>query len=273
MNYLQFDFEINGTINSDSLLAILSVNNFEGFEETENALKAFIPEDIFNEDSFIEVMAIFPGAKYNVAVVENINWNAEWEANFQPVIIDDFAGIRAHFHEPLKNVAHELIITPKMSFGTGHHATTHMMVQLMREVDFINRSVFDFGTGTGVLAILATQLGAGKVVAGDNDEWSIENAKENFTQNSTPEIDLIQLDTLPENKTFDIILANINLNIILLNMGGISKSLNSSGTILLSGFLINDIQAIKESLNLNGLMFKNYIENNNWTAITATKKQ
>ena len=121
---------------------------------------------------------------FKETLIPEANWNQVWESNFDPVIVDDFVAIRADFHEPVKGVSLEIIITPKMSFGTGHHATTYMMIEQMRELDFTGKSVFDFGTGTGVLAILAEKLGANKVIAVDNDEWSIENAEENFEKNN-----------------------------------------------------------------------------------------
>ncbi len=121
---------------------------------------------------------------FSKTIIEETNWNQVWESNFDPVIVDDFVAVRAHFHEPIKNVQHEIVITPKMSFGTGHHATTYMMMQQMRELDFAGKNVFDFGTGTGVLAILAEKLGAQKVIAIDNDDWSIENADENVKRNN-----------------------------------------------------------------------------------------
>jgi len=271
MNYIQFDFKIADRINSDSLLAVLANLSFSGFEETDTLLKAFIPEDDFDETMIDELKTFFPGLNYDRTLVKNINWNAAWEANFKPVFIDDFVGIRAHFHQPLKEVTHEIIITPKMSFGTGHHATTHMMVELIKELDLNNKSVIDFGTGTGVLAILAKKANAGVVVAVDYDDWSMENAKENFEQNHTTGIELIKHNTLPENRTFDVILANINLNVILRNMEIFEKATNVSGTLLLSGFLADDLPAIKKSLLLNKLIFEKSTQKSAWIAIKATK--
>ena len=187
--------------------------NYEGFEENANALKAFISKSLFNEEHIKEIAGQFQ-LKYTTAELPDINWNKEWESNFQPVVIENFCAVRADFHAPIKNVQHEIIITPKMSFGTGHHATTYMMIQQMRQINFLNKYVMDFGTGTGVLAILAKKLGAASVVAIGNDEWSIENAKENFTRNNADEIELRLAHHPVANKACDIILANITRNVI-----------------------------------------------------------
>ena len=136
MNYLQFDFETDTPEEADQLIALLSEQGFEGFEETENFLKAFIPEAIFSEEAFELVKDMLPTFRYTRSTVENINWNEKWERDFEPVIVDNWVAIRAHFHQAIFNVRHEIIITPKMSFGTGHHATTYLMVQQMESIDF-----------------------------------------------------------------------------------------------------------------------------------------
>ena len=181
--YIQLEFQNISLEQSDLLIAQLSEIGFNGFEEEENNLKAFVPIYDFVEAAVNEIAASHHLSFYK-STIEETNWNAVWESNFQPVIVDNFVGIRADFHEPIMGVEHEIVITPKMSFGTGHHATTFMMIQQMREIDFTGKSVFDFGTGTGILAILAEKLGADKVFAVDYDEWSIENAKENLEKNN-----------------------------------------------------------------------------------------
>jgi ribosomal protein L11 methyltransferase len=271
MNYLQFDFEIDNEVLSDTLVAILSNYPFEGFEEIDGYLKAFIAETDYKEQYITEVAAYFPSLQYILSVVENINWNKQWEENFQPVTVDDFVAVRAHFHLPITHVQHEIIITPKMSFGTGHHATTYMMLQAMQHIDFTNKKVVDFGTGTGVLAILASKLGATSILAIDYDEWSIENAKENLMQNNTPAIELLLSDTLLPGATYDIILANINLNIILNNMASIATSSKTGSIILLSGFLKDDEVAIKNALINNDLKFVETFQSGEWIAIKAVR--
>nr|WP_262919339.1 50S ribosomal protein L11 methyltransferase [Niabella hibiscisoli] len=168
---------------ADIVIAELQ-NTAEGFEETDNGLKVIFLLENYNQDEIAQLASTYQ-LEFEKEEIAPQNWNAVWESNFNPVIVDDFVGIRASFHEPLQNIQHEILITPKMSFGTGHHATTHLMMQQMRKISFPGKSVFDFGTGTGVLAILAHRLGAENIFANDIDEWSILNARENFDQNNT----------------------------------------------------------------------------------------
>jgi len=265
-NYIQIEFQHLTTEQSDLLIATLSTIGFEGFEEGEKNLKAFIQATDLNEAALKEI-AEKNHLSFERSVIEETNWNAVWESNFQPVVVDEFVAVRAHFHEPVKGIEHEIIITPKMSFGTGHHATTFMMMQQMREIDFKNKTVFDFGTGTGVLAILAEKLGASEVVAVDIDDWSIENAKENIERNNCKRIHIRKADSAIMHRRFDIILANINKNVILDNLSVLSKQLIPPGVVLLSGLLKEDEDdimnaAMKQSLVLAGKALKN-----NWLCL------
>jgi ribosomal protein L11 methyltransferase len=237
--YIQIEFLNINPEQSSMLIAQLSDMSFEGFEENETSLKAFIPVKSFDE-SALEELAKHHGVLFNKTIIEETNWNQLWESNFDPVIVDDFVAIRADFHEPVKGVEHEIIITPKMSFGTGHHATTYMMIQQMRQIDFRNKTVLDFGTGTGILAILAEKLGAKKVIAIDNDDWSMENARENVSRNNCSLISLQKADSAHVDNSFDIVLANINKHVILGNFSVLVKQLASAGTLLLSGLLPED---------------------------------
>jgi len=236
--YIQIEFPGVLTEQKDILIAKLSLVGFEGFEETADCLKAYIPSKNFKEDVLGEIAG--GNTVFNKSVIEETNWNKLWESNFDPVIVDSFVAIRAGFHQPINGVKHEIVITPKMSFGTGHHATTFMMIRQMGQIDFMNKTVLDFGTGTGVLAILAEKLGAKKVIAIDNDEWSIENAEENISNNHCSVIDLKRADTGFVNGSFDVILANINKNVILENFSLLIKQLERPGVILLSGLLAGD---------------------------------
>lgn len=220
----------------EELIALFDEYSATGFEQTDEKLIAYFVGDGFVED---EVLNILEGYQYQTSEVEEQNWNAIWERNFHPVVVDNFCAVRAHFHEPIPNVEHEIIITPKMSFGTGHHATTYMMMEQMRSINFKNKTVFDFGTGTGILSILARKLGGVKVTAIDIDEWSIENAKENFERNNCSNID-VQLSTTIPSQQFHIILANINRNVILEYMPQLRKVLKAEGQLLLSGLLAAD---------------------------------
>ena len=269
MNYLKFEFDIESTDQQEKLVALLAAHGFEGFEEEENALIAFIQELNFNEDNFSGIIDLFEEVSYKETIIENINWNKKWEEDFKPVLVDDFVGIRAWFHQPIDKVAHEIIITPKMSFGTGHHATTYLMIKQMQSVDFTGKSVLDFGTGTGILAILARQLGAKKVLAIDYDEWSITNAIENVQQNNCTEIAVKQMDTVPGNEQFDIILANINLNVIVSNLSSIVKASLTGATILFSGILKENEIDLIAAIEAAGLQYISTFQRADWILIMA----
>ncbi len=239
MDYLQLEFTIENDVEKEILIALLAHAGFESFEEGDKLLKAFIKENEFSEHALKEILEIVP-VSFTTNVVPQQNWNAKWESSFEPIIINDFVAIRAAFHQPIKAVQHEIIITPKMSFGTGHHATTYLMTEQMQALDFTNKKVLDFGTGTAILAILAEKMGAVHVDAIDYDEWSIENSFENTAANNCRNINLIKADTISTGNVYDIILANINLNVILQHLNVI-KTFSKKGTyILLSGFIKAD---------------------------------
>ena len=271
MNYLQFDFETQSQDQSEQLIALLSEQGFDGFEEEGNTLLAFIPETRFDIVRFEKILEMFSILAYSKTELENINWNKKWEENFDPVVVDDFVAIRAHFHKPVKKVQHEIIITPKMSFGTGHHATTFLMIQLMRQLDLSKKVVMDFGTGTGVLAILAQKLGASKVVAIDYDEWSITNTIENIQQNDVSGIIVEQKDAIPATGDYHIILANINLNVILDNLAAMQKIMHSGSKLLLSGLLIENESEVKIALKNNDFAYLSTSVRGDWIAILAEK--
>jgi ribosomal protein L11 methyltransferase len=268
--YIQIEFADITKEKSELLLAQLSDNGFSGFEETEKGLKAFIPVLDYNETGLLEI-AKQQKVTFNKTIIEETNWNEVWESNFDPVIVDDFVAIRAEFHQPLKGVEHEIIVTPKMSFGTGHHATTFMMIQQMKQIDFSNKTVFDFGTGTGVLAILAEKLGAKKIVAIDNDDWSIENAGENIRRNNCSLIELKKADNANVDSSFDIILANINKNIILDNFSMLVKQLAPGGIMLLSGLLPEDEDDIFRRNNEYSLQLIQTTVRANWLCIKYSR--
>lgn len=268
--YIQIEFPEITSDQSDVLLAQLSSIGFEGFQEEENSLKAFIPSDDFDE-GLLEDIVTTHNLSFTQSTIEETNWNAVWESNFDPVIVDDFVAIRADFHEPLQGVEHEILITPKMSFGTGHHATTYMMIQQMREINFAGKVVFDFGTGTGVLAILAEKLGASTVFAVDNDEWSITNTTENLEKNNCTKVDLQKADDAGTGKKYDIILANINKNVILDNFSNLSQQLLSDGILLLSGLLTEDEADIVKAAGTFQLKLIRKTERNNWVALKFTR--
>lgn len=264
--YLKIEFQELSNEQTELLVAELSNSGFEGFEEVENGLNAFIPETDFNEMLLKEITEK-RGVSFSKTVIEETNWNEVWESNFNPVVVDDFVIIRADFHEPITGVEHEIIITPKMSFGTGHHATTNMMIQQMREVDFAGKVVFDFGTGTGILAILAEKLGAEKILAVDNDDWSISNTEENLGRNSCKKVELIKADNAESAEQFDIILANINKNVIIENFSLLVERLSRDGILLLSGLLDQDEPDILQIAAEHSLNFIKKKEQNKWISL------
>jgi ribosomal protein L11 methyltransferase len=249
------EISIRTTEWQEVLIALLSESGFEGFEQDDTVLRAYVPEAHF-DPAALEALLKPYGLSYEEQRIEERNWNEEWEKHFEPVIVDDFCAIRAHFHAPLPGVEHELLITPKMSFGTGHHATTYMMIQAMRGLPLQGKRVLDLGTGTGVLAILAEKLGAGEVVAVDNDDWAIANAKENIEVNECKRIVISKNSSLAElTGCFDILLANINKHVIVAELPAMGQHLRQGGVILLSGLLEDDYKDIEnESVKLNFLI-------------------
>lgn len=273
MNYKEINIISSDPALQEQFIAMLGEQNFEGFEQLPTLLKAFIKEEDFNQESFIKMMAGFADVTYTSSSIENRNWNEQWESSFQPVLINNFAGIRASFHKPLNEVRHEIVITPKMSFGTGHHATTHLMIELMATLDFSGKHVIDFGTGTGVLAILAEKLNAKSVDALDNDDWSIENAKENIAFNNCSHINLYKAETIANESAADIILANLNLNIITANLSNIYAACAGSTDVLFSGLLVADKENISPVISLEGFDITGYYEKDNWLAIKTKCKK
>ena len=270
-NYIQFDFEISGNEQAELLIAVLSEKGFEGFEENEGLLSAFIRENDFSEKRFASIPDHFKNFSYSRSVIEHLNWNQEWESSFKPVQVNNFAAIRAAFHEPINGIQYEIIITPKMSFGTGHHATTYLMVEQMGKLDVKDNIVLDFGTGTGILAILAEKMGAAVVTAVDNDEWSIENIKENIEANACKNIDIHQSDAIPAGKIYDLILANINLNVILANLDSIGRACKKGTQVLLSGFLTADEPQLISAVLAHDFYVLETAQKGDWLSLSIRK--
>jgi ribosomal protein L11 methyltransferase len=246
LNYIQISFPGLNDEQKEILIALLSDSGFEGFEEVVNGLEAFVSESKFNRTLLKEITH-----QYKIEFIEkNIsskNWNEVWESGFSPVVIENFCAVRSNFHDPVKTTQHEIIINPKMSFGSGHHATTYMMIQQISEIDFAGKAVCDFGTGTGILAILSEKLGAEKILAIDNDTRSIENAMGNIELNECSRIKVINNSKVSTDRKFDIVIANINKNIILENLSAFYESLVEKGVLLLSGLLIEDLPEILQA--------------------------
>ncbi|MBS1605608.1 MAG: 50S ribosomal protein L11 methyltransferase [Bacteroidetes bacterium] len=270
MNHIQVTIPARDVEEQEMFIALMAAMGYEGFEQEEEMLRAFIPEEQFDKGMLVSLLEPL-GATFETERIKETNWNEEWEKNFQPVVVDGFCAIRAHFHAPIAGVEHELVITPKMSFGTGHHATTFMMIQAMQQLDLKGRRVFDFGTGTGVLAILAERLGAASVLATDNDDWSIENARENVTNNGCTAIRVVKMDRVPEGP-FDAILANINKHVIIGQLAALEQQLTPGGVILLSGLLDSDFQDIENEAVKNNISISVRITKGSWICLRTEKR-
>jgi len=271
MQYVKVTFAIRNQEQSDILIALLSENGFDGFEESTDSLLAYIELPKFHPDE-LRPVAESLGLNYDTETIPAQNWNALWESNFPPVIVEDFCTIRADFHNIHVTTPYEILITPKMSFGTGHHATTQLMMLMMKDLELSRKTVLDFGTGTGVLAILAEMLGAVNILAIDNDDWCVENAGENIARNNCRQITVRKgsLEVSGERKT-DLILANINRHILLQYMPLLHGKLNVYGRLLMSGLLSEDKDIIIKAATDAGFIFKNLKEQNNWIAILFVK--
>ncbi|TDH21602.1 50S ribosomal protein L11 methyltransferase [Segetibacter sp. 3557_3] len=271
MNFIQITVPgVSAEVN-DILVARLSDLGFDGFEERDGELICSVGEANYDYEATSALLTQYQ-VEYSSATIEDQNWNAVWESNFEPVLVEDFCGIRAHFHDPFPNVDFDIVITPKMSFGTGHHATTFMMIAQMRQLNFIDKQVADFGTGTGILAILAEKMGAGPIYAIDEDDWSIENARENFARNDCNKISLVKSDAFRTEETFDIILANINRNVILDNLTPLTRALKKDGSLLLSGLLQQDEADIKQACEQRDLVVEKVLYRNNWISLLLKVK-
>lgn len=266
--YEQWRFQTSDTATQEILMALLEGCGFEGFEQRPDALVAAAPLGHVDAEA-----ARFIAAEWNVETsVETIqpqNWNERWEADYKSVVVPGWCTVRAHFHPPATATPHEVVITPKMSFGTGHHATTWLMLDAMQNVDFAGKAVLDFGTGTGVLAILAAKLGASRVLAIDNDAWSVENSLENVRMNGMQNTIDVRAGALEAvlGATFDVILANINRHVLLAHMQEMRSLLAPTGTAFISGLLEGDEGVIAASARAAGFLPMPAHHRTGWIAI------
>ncbi len=279
MNYIELvckisSEDIQGI--TDILIAELNEIGYESYDETEEGVNAYILEKFFNLDKVKELQAnSIPNVKieYSHKVIETKNWNAEWEKNFDPIIVENNCLIRAPFHKDVPKTQYEIIIEPKMSFGTGHHETTFLMLKTMLDLDFTNKNVLDMGCGTGVLAILASYKGAKEITAIDIDEWAYTNTLENIEKNNCTNIKTFQGDaSLLTNQQFDIIIANINRNILMDDIKHYAKVLKSEGILLLSGLYEKDLSMIKNETTAHGIEYISHYEKHDWVAARFYKK-
>jgi ribosomal protein L11 methyltransferase len=261
---------------TDILVAELAEIGFDSFLETESGFEAFAEEENFDRKSFDLVHAKYSDQtkfEFSFEKIERKNWNEEWEKNYEPIIVDDRCLIRAHFHQIEKKYPFEIVITPKMSFGTGHHQTTYLMIKAMMDIDHKNKRVMDAGCGTAILSIMASKLGASKVEAFDIDEWSVINGRENIEVNNCNNVN-IQQGTISEVEltgTFDIILANINKNVLLSEVETYSTYLSKGGKLLLSGFYTKDIEDLVSHSSQFNLRKEKSDERETWASLLLSK--
>lgn len=276
MNYIQFLAKVSPLVmGREILIAELAEIGFESFVDTEDGFEAYIQEADFDESN-IEQISLLSNEEfeieYTINKIAQQNWNEQWEKSFDPIFVDEKCMIRAPFHEkPTDNVI-DIIIEPKMSFGTGHHETTHLIVSRLLNLDLTDKTVLDMGCGTGILAILAKKRNCGKVLAIDNDEWAYTNSVENCERNSVDiEVVLGDVNQIKSNK-FDVIIANINRNILLRDMHFYADAFNINGLLLLSGFFSIDKEVLTEEANKLGLTLTFENTKNEWTMLEFVKK-
>ncbi|TXD45969.1 50S ribosomal protein L11 methyltransferase [Polaribacter sp. IC073] len=273
--YIEYNFTVSPKEPTvEILIAELGEVGFESFVENENGVTAYVQKTAWSETILEDIFVLNSeefSIEYNYNEVPQTNWNAEWEKNFEAIQVDDLVSIRAPFHEN-PNLKYDIVIEPKMSFGTGHHETTHMMVQHLLKLDLENKKVLDMGCGTGILAIFAEMKGAKPLDAIDIDNWCYENSLENVARNNCKNISIYEGDAaLLVGKKYDVIIANINRNILLMDVKVYANCLNENGVLLLSGFYEEDIPVIDAEVSKQGLKLETFIKRNNWVALKYNK--
>jgi ribosomal protein L11 methyltransferase len=269
--YIGYDFKVSPLQPAtEILIAELGYAGFESFVETEEGVTAYIQKDEWN-DAILEDIQILNSNEFEISYsfkeIEQVNWNQEWEKNFNPIVVEGECSVRAPFHEK-PDTKYDIVIEPKMSFGTGHHETTHMMIQHILKNELEGKSVLDMGCGTGVLAILAEMKGAKPLDAIDYDNWCFINSLENVERNHCKHITVLEGDaSLLKDRKYDVIIANINRNILLNDMEAYVKCLNPNGMLFLSGFYQDDIPVIEAECNKYHLNLVETIEKNHWVAL------
>jgi len=269
--YIGYYFTVQPLVPAvEILIAELGYTGFESFVETEKGVTAYIKKEEWNSEILNDIQILKSKEfiiDHTFNEIEQTNWNEEWEKNFKPIVVDDICTVRAPFHET-PNTKYDIVIEPKMSFGTGHHETTHMMIQHILNNDFKDKSVLDMGCGTGVLAILAEMKDATNIDAIDIDNWCYINSLENVERNNCKHISVFEGDaSLLNEKKFDIIIANINRNILLADISKYAACLNKEGQLFLSGFYIHDIPIIEKECSKYGLKLQESLERNNWVSL------
>lgn len=276
MDYVEVSFlidsEIDSEIVSDVLAAELSPIGFESFVTEGNTLKAYVPVNQFSKENIDQVIAEFPleaTLSYEDKFIKTENWNEEWEKNFfQPIVVGNECVIHSTFHKDIPQTTYEILIDPKMAFGTGHHETTFLMLSQILKMDVEGKRVLDMGCGTAVLGILASMRGAKEIVAIDIDEWAYNNSVENVELNKTPNVEVkLGAAELLAGESFDIIIANINRNILLNDINRYAACMTKGAMLYMSGFYTEDIPAIEEECNKYGLQLFTQDSKNNWAVV------
>ena len=272
--YIAYDFNVSPKEPAtEMLIAQLGYVGFESFVEQDYGVTAYIQKQEWNSKILDDVFLLHSN-EFNITFEHNeiaqTNWNEEWEKNFNPIQVDDLVSIRAPFHTN-PSLQFDIVIEPKMSFGTGHHETTHMMVQHLLALDLDTKKVLDMGCGTGILAIFAEMKGAKPIDAIDIDSWCYENSLENIQRNNCNHITVYEGDASLLKEKYDVIIANINRNILLSDMKTYTDCLNENGVLLLSGFYKEDIVIIEDEVTKYGLTFETMIQRNNWVALKYVK--
>ncbi len=273
--YIAYEFSVTPrNLGTEILIAELGHVGFESFVENDNGVTAYIQKQEWNSKILDDLYILDSNEfkiKYSHHEVIQTNWNKEWEKNFKPIQVDGQVSVRAPFHEN-PSLKFDIVIEPKMSFGTGHHETTHMMIQHLLALDLENKKVLDMGCGTGILAIFAEMKGAQPTDAIDIDNWCYQNSIENVQRNACKHITVLEGDSsLLKGKKYDVIIANINRNILLSDMKIYTDSLNQEGTLLLSGFYKDDMVIIESEVVKHGLVFDKMIQRNSWVALKYLK--
>ena len=269
--YIGYDFIVSPLQPAtEIIIAELGYVGFDSFVESEKGVTAYIQKDKWNA-FILDDINILISKEFEITFefneIEQTNWNEEWEKNFEPIVVDNQVTVRAPFHDK-PTTKYDLVIEPKMSFGTGHHETTYMMIQHILKNDFKNKSVLDMGCGTGVLAILGEKVGANELDAIDIDNWCYVNSLENVERNNCEKVSVYEGDVkLLDGNNYDIIIANINRNILLVDIPRYTKCLNKNGTLFLSGFYKEDIQMIESKCNEDMLKLEEIIERGQWVSL------
>ena len=280
-DYTKIEFKVtpNEEVATDVLAALLAEVGFESFVPNEEGLEAYVPHNLYDESNITAVVENFPlegyTITYNSEFIEGEDWNAEWEKNyFQPIVLGEECVIHSTFHTDVPKARYDILIDPKMAFGTGYHQTTCHMLRAILASDMNGKSVLDMGCGTALLAILARKHGATDVVAIDIDEFAYENAKENVVLNNTPDIEvrLGGADAIMEDDSFDYVIANINRNILLADMVNYVRCMHPGSQIFISGFYTEDMEVLKEEAARHGLRYIGYAEDNRWAMMRFEKE-